>query len=758
MDNLFEYVLSLDDKMSANLKKIGFESEYALDKFAKLQDSAVKTDKLFDVMGGSAGALRERLNVLRQERDWIPQTNIQDIRVYNSEIKKLEKQLHKLETINGSKLKTWAKDAFSNIPGIEMLNPLTSALTVLSKGGKMAAIFDEGMAKINTTAQLSDEKLAVLRKRLINVGSDAGANLATVPDAFEKILSQTGDVTLSQDILQATLKGSKAGFTDAGVVSDALARSLSLIGKENTNANEVLDTLFAAKRVGAGEFKDFSRYIPGLIASGQSLGVGFKEAAGLFAYMTGKGQSAERAAVLMENAFTALGKGDIVKAMEKEKIKIFDEKGTMLGMDKIFSQLQKKLASFGKNDKAKSSFLEKIGLKDKEAKQAFMILASDTSKLSETLKEVANSTGEADKAFEKAQNPMTKINMLWTKTQQLLLSTGDGIMTVFSPAIDGLLWLMEPLNAGFEWFFGGIRDGNPLVLSLTAGIGAYVIMTNAAVLANKVAAGATWLWGKAQALLEVILAANPVGLITIGVAALASILTYVILKTKGWGTVWSGVIGFATNYFDAFVTGIKFKWYETIDTLISTLDFFKKAWYDFKDTLHIGNDAENTAALSKIESDAKARNKHLNNLLSLQKKYDDAASASFNSINLEWDDNVSLKGVKDNIVKKTGLDKIIPTVGTNSGGGKTDILSSKNGITGSSGKSVPKNDDKVFQNIETISGGGEKHTHFNITIQKLQDDTKIFVNKADDAIEDIGDRIQEEMIKALNMINQMQTA
>ena len=472
MANLLEYTLSLHDQVSANLQKIGITTMGALEKFTKLEKQTKDTIGVLSDMRGSVGSLREKLNLLKSEKEWIPASNIKDIRVYNSEIKKLEKEIQHLDTINGSVFKSKLKDAISNVPYADLLtNPVAQAGVALFTAGKMALNFDEGMAKINTTAQLTPKELNNLKSELIDIGKSVGADLSTVPDAFEKIISQTGDTALSVDILKASLKGSKAGFADQNVVASALANTLSLVGKENTNAGEVLDTLFAAKRVGAGEFADFANYVPTLIAGGNALGIKYKEVAGLFAFMTGKGLKAEKASMLIDNAFTALGKTEITGAMEKAGVGIFNTDGSMKQMDVIFGDLQKRLEYFGSNDQAKSNFLESIGLKDTDAKKAFMILASDGAKLSQTLKDVTNSQGESDAAFKNSQNGMQKIAMLWSQIQSLGISFGGIISTILIPALTGVLFVVTPIIDALSWLFQQISDGNPWVLALAGVIG-----------------------------------------------------------------------------------------------------------------------------------------------------------------------------------------------------------------------------------------------------------------------------------------------
>ncbi|MBU2526160.1 MAG: phage tail tape measure protein [Bacteroidetes bacterium] len=489
MADLLTYTLSLQGNMDAKLQKIGITSDTALNKFAKLQQQALQSQKVMKDMGGSVGALRQKLELLKAEKEWIPRSNLTDIRKYNTEITKLTKEINKLDTINGSAFKRNLKGAVQVLPFSELItNPVAQAGVALFQSTKMALNFEEGMAKINTTAQLSDKDLNGLRKKLISIGRDTNADLNRVPDAFEKILSQTEDVSLSVDILEQALKGSKGGFTDADVVASALAQTLSLVGKENTNAREVLDTLFAAKRVGAGEFGDFAQFLPNLIASGKSLSLGFKETAGIFAFMTGKGQSAERAAVLMNNAFTVLGRTEITDKLKANGIEVFDAEGAVRGIDKIFTDLNKKLT--GLTAEGKANFLDSIGLRDKEAKAAFEILASDTEKLSRAISETANSQGEAQKAFERSQTSIEKLRGLWTDVQAVAISLGGAVATVLGPAFAVLAIAVSPVVDVLTWFFDGIAEGNPLVLTFAGTIGILAAMMNFAAIKSKL----LWLW------------------------------------------------------------------------------------------------------------------------------------------------------------------------------------------------------------------------------------------------------------------------
>lgn len=579
MANTLEYIFSLQDKVSAKIGNITVTSDRMLGKFAELEKKNLSVNKTFNETGRTLGALREKIALLQAEREWLPADNIEGIRAYNREMKALNKEINKLESLNGGKFKKWKEEAFSAIPSY-MTNPLALGTAVIGFAGRSGMSFDENMAKVNITAQLSGESLAELRNKLKQVAIDNKTDIQIAPVGFEKINSQLNDVDLSLSILDASLKGSKAGFTDLDTVSGALAQTLSIVGKENTTAMEVLDTFFAAKRVGAGEFADFARYMPNLIAGASNLGIAYKEVAGTFAYMTGKGQSAERAAVLMENAFSVLGRADVRGKMEQAGVKVFDDTGKIRSVVDIFSDLQGVMGSL--NDEQKSSLLEKLGLVDKEAKNAFAIMISDTVKLRESMNEVSNSSGETGKALEFSKNTMQKATEVWESFKNIGTSIGELVLPAINVGLDvasvvlsGLCTVVDAIGSLFSWWYAQLQDGNPLIWGLTAAIAALsagllinyartksvILLEKAKVVWDGIQAGATWLLTGAQLAFNTALWACPLTWVAAAIGAVVAAIVYCWQKFEGFRRViygcWETVKEFGRVLIDSIVAPFK---------------------------------------------------------------------------------------------------------------------------------------------------------------------------------------------------------
>lgn len=599
---VYEYLLKGTDGMSGTLKKITGTAEPTIRTLSSLDRQGKELDDTIGDLGNGIGTLHRKIELLRAERDILPKSNIAGIKQYNREMERLTREVSKLESIGRGGL---LKDAFrglDNITGGLLSNPLVVAGGALFSGVKKAMSMDEGMAKINITAQLDEKNLADLKKKIQGIAKENHFDMAEAPAGFEKILSQLGDVEASLPILDAAMKGSKAGFTDINTVAGALAQTMSILG-DRAEAMDVLDTFFASKRVGAGEFADFAKYMPNLIAGADNLGIAYKEVAGVYAYMTGKGQSAEKAAVLMENMFSMLGRGEIRKNLEKIGVQVFDDEGKIRSMVDVFGDLKKVSASM--NDEQRSSMLEGLGIVDKEAKNAFSIMLSDTAKLANTLNEVANSAGETERNMTASQNVMMTLTDVWNTFKNILSSVGSAILPIVNVGLsgikivaDGLLTLILPLSEAVAWWFGAIMDGNPYIITLTASIAALTLALNAATIATKakalwdgIAAGATSALSVVTGIFNATLWACPITWIIAGVAALVAGLIYLYrnfdqVKRVMLG-VWEVVKELGKALWDSLVSTVK-NLIGGLGSLGSALyklftGDFEGAWKDAKD-------------------------------------------------------------------------------------------------------------------------------------------------------------------------------
>lgn len=562
MANKIEYIFSLRDQISAKLAGITATSEKTRSALSGVQEKVRSAEDVFQDTGKTIGSLKARIDALQAEKEWIPADNLPAIKEYNREISRLTNELNELETAaGGGKFKKWASEAFDAIPGASLLkNPLVTGITAATFAGSAGMTFDENMAKVNITAQLDEAGLDDLKKRLKQIAADNKTDIQVVPVGFEAINSQVNDVELSLSILDAALKGSKAGFTDLDTVSAALAQTLSIVGKENTTAQEVLDTFFAAKRVGAGEFADFARYMPNLIAGADNLGITYKEVAGTFAYMTGKGQSAERAATLMENAFSVLGRVDVRKKLSAAGVDVFDDTGKIRSVVDIFTDLQNVLG--GLNDEQKSSLLEQFGLVDKEAKSAFSVLMSDTEKLRESMNDVANSTGETTAALGYSRNAVQQATEVWNQFKNVGLQVGEIILPVISAGLtvaggvlDGVSVVMDTVIDFFSGWYALIQQGNPVIIGLTTTLG---ILTAAMAVNYAWAQRAVVIGGikkvlditqtavtggltAAQLALNAAFMASPLGWIAAGIGVVIGVVTLCWQKFEGFRMVVLGV-------------------------------------------------------------------------------------------------------------------------------------------------------------------------------------------------------------------------
>lgn len=285
MSNILEYTLSLNDKFSATMRKIGVNSDMALNTFGKLQTQATKVKTTLNSMGTSVGSLTQKLELLKQERDWIPAKNLTDLRKYNTEIKLLENRITRLQTVSSKPIKNMFSNAFSSIPFANLLtNPLVAA-GALSAGAfsvgfknDMAGVAFETLlgskdagkkmvedirkyanitpfetlplqenAKMMLAFGIASEKILPNIKMLGDVAMGDAEKMSSLTLAFSQAAS-AGKLN-GQDLLQMI----NAGFNPLQEISKKTGKSMGELRKEMEKGNIPFSMVEEAFKTATGE-------------------------------------------------------------------------------------------------------------------------------------------------------------------------------------------------------------------------------------------------------------------------------------------------------------------------------------------------------------------------------------------------------------------------------------------------------------------------------------------------------------------------
>ena len=230
MANILEYTLTLKDFVSAKLQKIGINNDTMLEKFAELEKVQKKVSRGFAQMGMSVHTLQQKIALLKAERDLLPIGSLSAIRKYNSEINKLEHSVSKLQTLNGSKLKTWFSEALNSLPGLAT-NPLILAGAGIGMSIRKGMEADLQQANITTLLRGDVEKAKALYSQLSDYGVKTPYDKAGLIEAQKTMMS----FGLSSEFAFGKLKN----IGDIAMGDAQKMQSLSLAFAQATSAGKL---------------------------------------------------------------------------------------------------------------------------------------------------------------------------------------------------------------------------------------------------------------------------------------------------------------------------------------------------------------------------------------------------------------------------------------------------------------------------------------------------------------------------------------
>ena len=287
-----------------------------------------------------------------------------------------------------------------------------------------------------------------------------------------------------------------------------------------------------------------------------------------------------------------------------------------------------------------------------------------------------------------------------------------------------------------------IRDARPFFIGLAAAIGIVTaalkwqdIVLNLLIIKEKLAAVVTNIWSGAQAILNAIMSANPIGLIIAGIALLIGAIVAVCRHITGWGSLWDGICGFMKYSFYAFVDAVKLYFETYINGFLIGLDKIKLGWYKFKEACGIGDSEENQAAIAQINADVEKRQQAIIDGAKKVMENAEKAKESLAGIEMGW------KG-------KDKTDKAQASLGTNQQLQQAVSGSSAAYGSGSAGGGAASRE--TGKSAEAVATGGTRKTDIHINLKSLVENMN-FNGTTSENIQQIQTNIAQALLQALNM-------
>jgi tape measure domain-containing protein len=640
--NICEYILNLKDNISAKLKIIGINNEEQLNVWSNVERKVYSANNAMDKCGRSIATMSAKVEALKTQKEWIPASNKEAIRETNHEIQKLEKEINKLNNLDGGKLKKWFGEIKNSIPGF--VNPITAAVVGVSK-----------TIQIGMSSELQKTNLKTLFKN-----DEQAAN-----EFYNRITKYAIKTPYEKKDL---IEGQKT-MMSFGVSAEKSFKTLQQIGDISMGDSQKMQSLTLAfsQATSAGKLQGQDLL--------QMINAGFNPLQVI----------SERTGESMSSLRDKMSKGQISA--------------------KMLSQ-------------AFQWATDKQGLFYQGADKASETLNGKWSNLMDTLQEMAINF------YDNVLNPILK-----------------PLLNFVQNAIDKIVW-----------FFGELKRGNPVIVTITSIIGALTaaILICTSIVRIQTFAIKTWTiittaakiatqgWAFVQRLFNLTILASPITWIILGIVALIAVIIFCAVKIKGWGSLWHGVINGMKYIMLAFVDMIKLKWEILINGLMIGIDKIKVGWYKFKEAVGLGDSGENNAAISQINKDIEARKKAITD--GAKKVVDDAKKAkdSFASINMSWDKSKSLSDVVESTKKKIGL-------GTNE-----TLQDTVNGDGTQKGSKDKKGGKLKEDSSNAITSGGTRNTSINISIKDLVGNMT-FEGGFDSNKQDIEDKVAEAMFRVLDI-------
>lgn len=506
---------------------------------------------------------------------------------------------------------------------------IISSLTTL-KGivGDIVAPFDsfeKSMRAVNTMAGKGETDFEGLTDQV----KELSANIPLAREELANGLYQTISNGVPEEnwmsFLEQSSKSAVSGLADLGQTVTVTSTLIKNYGLSWDQAGAIQDKIQMTAKNGVTSFEQLGQALPMVSGSASQLGVSMDELMAVFATTTGVTGNTSEVATQLSAVLNSLIKPS------SEATKAANEMG--IGFNAASVQAAGGLQNFLLGlDKSITEYSAKTGQLKQTiygqlfgSAEALRLLGSLTGeqkdKFAENIGAMADSAGTIDDAFNNMSSTGEAVGQMLKNQVQSMLDWAGSMASTSAPYIELLA------NTGLAiTSLTQLRTG---LLTVVTGLKAVRIATLAQAAASKIVAIASNAWKVAQVALNLVLSANPIGIVIMAIAGLVAILIEAYNNCETFRNicdkVWAAVKDVASAVWDYLV-----KAFEKASEVIKKAWEWVKEFFGIKDegTARQTADIERNTKATNANTQAKTKNAQAALKINRKRNAPDASSSS----------------------------------------------------------------------------------------------------------------------------------
>lgn len=554
--NSVEKALKLDPKNVDLLKakqnalnEVIKETKEKLDMEKQAAESAKKELELGNITQGEYDALQAEI---------VTTTN---------ELSNLEKQARQASSVLGSQMQAAGahiKEVGNNISELgekvtgvgdkvsALGGKMTATITMPVVAGGTAAVkeatdYSSALAKLSTIADTTQTPIDDLDSSIMALSDSTGMGAAEIAEASYQAISAGQSTKDAVGFVEQANVLARAGFTSMTTATDTLTTALNAYGLSADQVSSVSDKLITTQNLGKTTVDELGASMGKVIPTAAMYGVNLDQLSAAYVTTTKNGIGTAEATTYINGMLNELGKsGSTTSNILKEKTgKSFSElMNEGYNLSDVLQIIQNEADSSG------MSLADMFG--SQEAAKAAATITQHTTDFTSAVKELGNSAGTAQQAFDtlEASDPSIQFEKTKTAIQNCAISIGQILM----PIVQQIAGKIQELVQKFRDLDPETQQQIVKIAAIAAAIGPLLvvigtlissvghIITFSGQIVSLVGSITTWM-GTAStfitgtmipAITGVVTAIGPFLLIA---AAVIAVITAIIVVIKNWDAI-----------------------------------------------------------------------------------------------------------------------------------------------------------------------------------------------------------------------------